>query len=91
MPSLTAFKTYDHHFQERDAMGDDEYHPLSHQGSNLTTAGGVGYTIVDALDTMLIMGLHDEYIRARDWVAHDMNLDRDANFNTFEVCLCCKI
>jgi mannosyl-oligosaccharide alpha-1,2-mannosidase len=68
-------------------MGDDEYHPLSKQGSNLTKAGGIGYTIVDTLDTMLIMGLHDEYKRARDWVAHDMNLDRDANFNTFEVCI----
>ena len=66
-------------------MGDDEYHPLSQQGSNLTTAGGIGYTIVDCLDTMLIMGLHEEYTRARNWVDRDMNLDRDANFNTFEV------
>ncbi|KAG1848535.1 glycoside hydrolase family 47 protein [Suillus subalutaceus] len=27
---------------ERDAMGDDEYHPISHAGSNLTKAGGIG-------------------------------------------------
>ena len=31
---------------ERDAMGSDEYHPISRNGSNLTTAGGIGYTVV---------------------------------------------
>ncbi|KAI0658396.1 glycoside hydrolase [Cubamyces menziesii] len=69
---------------ERDAMGDDEYHPLSHKGSNLTEAGGIGYTVVDSIDTMLLMGLHDEYTRAREWVATKMTFERDAQFNTFE-------
>lgn len=65
-------------------MGDDEYHPISRKGTNLTEAGGIGYTVVDSIDTMLIMGLVDEYPRARDWVANKMTFDRDANFNTFE-------
>ncbi|KAH9885458.1 glycoside hydrolase [Cubamyces lactineus] len=69
---------------ERDAMGDDEYHPLSHKGTNLTEAGGIGYTVVDSIDTMILMGLHDEYARAREWVATKMSFDRDAQFNTFE-------
>ncbi|KAI0275367.1 glycoside hydrolase [Gloeopeniophorella convolvens] len=69
---------------ERDAMGADEYHPISHKGSNLTEAGGIGYTVVDALDTMLLMGLDAEYQRARHWVAHKMDFERDGNFNTFE-------
>ncbi|KDQ62916.1 glycoside hydrolase family 47 protein [Jaapia argillacea MUCL 33604] len=69
---------------ERDAMGDDEYHPISHKGSNLTEAGGIGYTVVDSIDTMLIMGLDEEYQRAREWIKTKMTLDRDANFNTFE-------
>ncbi|KAA1471635.1 glycoside hydrolase [Dentipellis sp. KUC8613] len=69
---------------ERDAMGSDEYHPISRNGSNLTTAGGIGYTVVDSLDTMLLMGLDEEYQRARSWVENKMTLDRDANFNTFE-------
>ncbi|KAI0778922.1 glycoside hydrolase [Trametes elegans] len=69
---------------ERDAMGDDEYHPISHKGTNLTEAGGIGYTVVDSIDTMLIMGLHDEYARARDWIATKMSFERDADFNTFE-------
>lgn len=54
-------------------------------GSNLTAAGGIGYTVVDSVDTMLLMGLTEEYERARDWVATNMTFDRDANFNTFEV------
>ena len=68
-------------------MGDDEYHPVSRKGSNLTAAGGIGYTVVDSIDTMLIMGLDEEYQRARQWVATKMDLDRDADFNTFEVSL----
>ena len=66
-------------------MGDDEYHTISHQGTNLTEAGGIGYTVIDSIDTMLIMGLDEEYQRARQWVKTKMELDRDANFNTFEV------
>ncbi|KAJ7675805.1 glycoside hydrolase [Mycena polygramma] len=69
---------------ERDAMGDDEYHPLSQEGSNLTAAGGIGYTVVDSIDTMLLMGLHQEYSRAREWVATKMSFERNATFNTFE-------
>ncbi|KAF4573535.1 mannosyl-oligosaccharide alpha-1,2-mannosidase [Pleurotus pulmonarius] len=69
---------------ERDAMGDDEYHPISMKGTNLTAAGGIGYTVIDSLDTMLLMGLTDEYSRARRWVDTKLSFDRDANFNTFE-------
>ncbi|KAG2153531.1 glycoside hydrolase family 47 protein [Suillus bovinus] len=69
---------------ERDAMGDDEYHPISHTGSNLTKAGGIGYTVVDSIDTMIIMGLEDEYQRARAWVADKLSFERDGKFNTFE-------
>lgn len=29
----------------------------------------------------------DEYERARTWIQDTLNFDRDANFNTFEVCL----
>ncbi len=60
--------------------------PLTKTGSNLTDQGGVGYTVVDSLDTMQIMGLDEEYQRARSWISNKMTFDRDANFNTFEVC-----
>jgi hypothetical protein len=70
---------------ERDAMGADEYHPISHKGSNLTEAGGIGYTVVDSIDTMLLMGLDGEYLRARSWIQHKLSFDRNASFSTFEV------
>lgn len=66
-------------------MGADEYHPIGHRGSNLTAAGGIGYTVIDSMDTMLIMGLDAEYQRARKWVEDKLDFDQDANFNTFEV------
>lgn len=66
-------------------MGADEYHPISHEGTNLTSAGGIGYTVVDSLDTMLIMGLNEEYQRARSWVENKLTFDKDGAFSTFEV------
>ncbi|KAL6307730.1 glycoside hydrolase [Sparassis latifolia] len=73
---------------ERDAMGDDEYHPIGHSGTNLTDAGGIGYTVVDSIDSMIIMGLKDEYARARNWIATNMTFDRNGEFNTFEASAC---
>jgi hypothetical protein len=67
-------------------MGDDEYRPISRRGTNLTDAGGIGYTVVDSIDTILIMGLNEEYSRARAWVADSLSFDRNGSFNTFEVC-----
>ena len=50
----------------RVAKGADELMPLSQRGSNLI--GNSGATIIDSLDTLHIMGLHDEYMLARTWV-----------------------
>jgi len=68
---------------ERDAMGDDEYHPISKSGSNLTDSG-VGYAIIDAIDTMQVMGLQEEYNRTREWISSKLSFESDGNFNTFE-------
>ncbi|KAL0954028.1 hypothetical protein HGRIS_005182 [Hohenbuehelia grisea] len=80
---VKAFK-HAWHAYERDAMGMDEYHPISHRGTNLGSNGGIGYTVVDAIDTILIMGLDSEYKRARQWVRTKLTFDRDGNFNNFE-------
>ena len=70
---------------ERDAMGCDSYNPVSRVGSNLTNAGGIGYMIIDAIDSMILLGLDEEYQRAREWVANELSFDRDGDFSTFEV------
>ena len=69
-------------------MGSDEYHPISQKGSNISSSGGIGYTIADAIDTMIIMGLDAEHQRARNWVKEKLTFDRDGTFSMFEVCPC---
>ncbi|KAF6754190.1 glycoside hydrolase family 47 protein, partial [Ephemerocybe angulata] len=71
------------HAYERDAMGSDEYHPISHGASNLTEAGSIGYMVVDVLDSLQIMGLDEEYQRARTWV-ENVSFDVDGEYSTFE-------
>lgn len=65
-------------------MGADELHPISCKGSNLTSAGGIGYTVVDSLDSLLVMDFKDEYHRAVQWCKAHLDFNRDATFNTFE-------
>ncbi|EEB93764.1 hypothetical protein MPER_07540, partial [Moniliophthora perniciosa FA553] len=74
-----AWKAY-----ERDAMGSDEYHPQSGRGTNFSGHGGIGYFIVDALDTMHLMGLRSEYERARQWVQDELSFKRNGMYSTFE-------
>ncbi|KAG0077189.1 hypothetical protein BGZ92_002029 [Podila epicladia] len=70
---------------KRDAWGKDEYHPISQKGSNMLQNGeGFGFTIVDSLDTMLLMGLEDEFQEAREWVRDHLSFDQEAEVNLFE-------
>ncbi|KAJ8658821.1 hypothetical protein O0I10_005548 [Lichtheimia ornata] len=66
-----------------DAFGKDEYQPLRHQGRDWAP-GGIGLMIVDALDTMLLMNLTDEYQQAREWVATRLDFDKKQDVNVFE-------
>ncbi|GJJ73398.1 endoplasmic reticulum Man9GlcNAc2 1,2-alpha-mannosidase [Entomortierella parvispora] len=67
----------------RDAWGKDEYHPVSMQGSNMIK-NGQGFTIVDSLDTMWIMGLQKEFKEARAWVDTELSFDQEGEVNLFE-------
>ncbi|KAH3688221.1 hypothetical protein WICPIJ_000807 [Wickerhamomyces pijperi] len=68
---------------EKDAWGMDVYKPLSHKGENMGPAP-LGWMIVDSLDTMLIMGLDEEYKTAEAWVENELTYDMDYNVNVFE-------
>lgn len=50
----------------------------------LQNGEGFGFTIVDSLDTMLLMGLEDEFQEARLWVRDHLNFDQEAEVNLFE-------
>ena len=46
---------------EKYAWGRDELQPLSRTGND--RFGGLGATIVDSMDTLLLMGMHEQYAR----------------------------
>jgi mannosyl-oligosaccharide alpha-1,2-mannosidase len=68
---------------KRDAWGKDEYHPITKYGSNMIRKGQ-GFTIVDSLDTILLMGLEEEFKEAKDWVRNELDFDQDGEVNLFE-------
>lgn len=59
------------------AWGMNELKPISRKAHNNSVFGAapLGATIVDGLDTLYIMGFHDEFKRGRDWIAEHLNLE----------------
>jgi hypothetical protein len=57
------------------ALGYDELQPVSRSGSD--GLGGLGATVIDALDTAMIMGLDDVVHEAGSWIQKEL-LDRIA-------------
>lgn len=77
-----AFRDSWKHY-EQDAWGKDVYKPLSKTGKNMGQYP-LGWIIVDSLDTMLIMGLDEEFKTAEAWVANELSYDFDYEVNVFE-------
>ncbi|XP_077222261.1 mannosyl-oligosaccharide 1,2-alpha-mannosidase MNS1-like [Tasmannia lanceolata] len=67
---------------EKYAWGQDELQPQTKNGVN--SFGGLGATIVDSLDTLYIMGLHEEFQKARAWVASSLDFNKDYDASVFE-------
>ncbi|PKK18029.1 mannosidase, alpha, class 1B, member 1 [Columba livia] len=63
------------------SWGHDELKPLSKSYSEWF---GLGLTLIDALDTMWILGLKEEFEEARKWVANDLVFDKNVDVNLFE-------
>ncbi|KAF2169047.1 glycoside hydrolase family 47 protein [Zasmidium cellare ATCC 36951] len=68
---------------EKYGWGYDEYHPVTHTGKQMTPQG-LGWIIVDALDTMMLMNMTTELTHARQWVHSNLTYDQDHDVNTFE-------
>ncbi|XP_076093606.1 endoplasmic reticulum mannosyl-oligosaccharide 1,2-alpha-mannosidase-like isoform X1 [Mytilus galloprovincialis] len=71
--SWSAYKKY--------AWGHDEFHPISKTHSEWFQ---LGLTIVDGIDTAIIMGLKTEYEDARTWIQNDLVFTHDRDVNLFE-------
>ncbi|XP_045122830.1 endoplasmic reticulum mannosyl-oligosaccharide 1,2-alpha-mannosidase-like isoform X1 [Portunus trituberculatus] len=68
-----GYKTY--------AWGHDHLRPVSQTRSDWLR---LGLTLVDALDTLWIMDLREEFSEAREWVATQLNFNLNQDVNLFE-------
>ncbi|EDQ89803.1 uncharacterized protein MONBRDRAFT_16647 [Monosiga brevicollis MX1] len=71
------------------AMGENELMPKAKHGHSASIFGRtkMGATVIDALDTLLIMGLNEEYADGRAWVADNLHFDVSASVSVFEICI----
>ncbi|KAG7626047.1 putative mannosyl-oligosaccharide 1,2-alpha-mannosidase [Arabidopsis thaliana] len=67
---------------EKYAWGQDELQPQTKDG--VDSFGGLGATMIDALDTLYIMGLDEQFQKAREWVASSLDFDKDYAASMFE-------
>ncbi|KAJ5833839.1 glycoside hydrolase [Penicillium riverlandense] len=65
------------------AWGKDRFHPISKTGSQMSPSG-LGWIIVDSLDTLMIMNLTSELSDARKWLHRGLTYNQDQDVNTFE-------
>ena len=72
------------------AWGSNELRPISHRGHSASIFGSLslGATIVDAIDTLYIMELEEEYKKARDWIATNLNFDGASVRSVCAWCVC---
>lgn len=63
------------------AMGMDELLPKSGRGQN--NWGNMGVTLVDALDTLWLMDLKDDFEAAKRWVASSLDFNRCTSHMSF--------
>ncbi|XP_028664662.2 mannosidase, alpha, class 1B, member 1b [Erpetoichthys calabaricus] len=63
------------------AWGHDELKPISKSYSEWF---GLGLTLIDALDTMWILGLKEEFEDARQWVSTELSFAKNVDVNLFE-------
>ncbi|KAJ3603535.1 hypothetical protein NHX12_028280 [Muraenolepis orangiensis] len=63
------------------AWGHDELRPISKSYGEWF---GLGLTLIDALDTMWILGLRDEFAEARAWVNSELSFNKNVDVNLFE-------
>ncbi|KAF3430965.1 hypothetical protein FNV43_RR25695 [Rhamnella rubrinervis] len=67
---------------EKYAWGQDELQPQSKNG--VDSFGGLGATLIDSLDTLYIMGLDDQFQKAKEWVANSLDFDKNYEASVFE-------
>ncbi|XP_077193763.1 mannosyl-oligosaccharide 1,2-alpha-mannosidase IC [Paroedura picta] len=68
------------------ALGKNELRPLTKNGHIGNMFGGLrGATVVDALDTLYVMELQEEFQEAKNWVEQSFDLNVNGEASLFEV------
>ena len=67
---------------KRHAWGTDELEPAQQRG---VSSYGMGLTLVDSLDTLLVMGLDADAAQAIGWIEHSLTFGSQEEINVFEV------
>lgn len=78
---IDAYSAYD-----AACHGQDELVPI---GSKCHNWVGMGLTIIDAVDTMYIMGLKDMLSEARQWMKESLSFDKNQQISFFETTIRC--
>ncbi|KAL2212352.1 mannosyl-oligosaccharide 1,2-alpha-mannosidase [Sarocladium strictum] len=68
---------------ERYAWGFDEFHPTAKTGNNMAPAG-LGWIIIDSLDTLILMNQTSRLQNARKWLTESLSWEQNQDVNTFE-------
>ena len=67
------------------AWGHDELKPISRSYHDWSDNSSLLMTPVDALDTMILMGLTDEADKTREYIASNLSFDKDIEVKNFEI------
>uniref|UniRef100_A0A669DB04 alpha-1,2-Mannosidase n=1 Tax=Oreochromis niloticus TaxID=8128 RepID=A0A669DB04_ORENI len=67
--------------------GHNELKPIAKKGhsTNIFGSSQLGATIVDAVDTLYIMGLHEEFKDGQEWIEQNLDFSVNAEVSVFEV------
>merc|ERR1719162_466204 len=80
---IHAWKGY-----EENAFGSDVLLPI--KGIGRENWGNTAATMLDSLDTLWLMGMEDEFYRARDWVRDHLDFNKSVGYvSVFEVTIRC--
>ena len=79
------------------AWGENELRPMAKEGYSASNFGQtkLGVTIVDSLDTLLLMGLKEEFEKAKNWVHLSLDMNQVSrplhhHYHTVDICCSCK-
>ena len=73
----------------RYSWGKNELRPVSKRGHSASIFGSssMGATIVDGMDTLYIMGMDEEFDKAREWIAENLDLSQMVRTQLVSLCL----